>query len=234
MVKALAIFALLTAAGAGAAPMPTVLELFTSQGCSSCPPADQLLGELAKRPDVIALAYHVDYWNQLGWTDRFSSSDFTKRQRAYAAKMGSPNVYTPQMVVNGAKDVVGSDRAEVMAALAGRRDGQTLGLSQAEGKLTIELAAGEAAEILLVAYAREAETKVARGENAGRSLREYDIVRALRPLGSWDGAARRISVDLAGLPADCSDLAVLLQKADGRIIGAATAGVVLPSPPAKL
>src|SRR5271165_1705051 len=100
MVKSLpAIALLMTAAAAGAAPVPTVVELFTSQGCSSCPPADQLLGELAKRPDVIALAYHVDYWNQLGWTDRFSASDFTKRQRAYARKMGSSNVYTPQMVV---------------------------------------------------------------------------------------------------------------------------------------
>jgi hypothetical protein len=220
------------AANTGAAPVPAVVELFTSQGCSSCPPADQLLGELAKRPEIIALAYHVDYWDGLGWHDRFSSSDATARQRAYARKMGSPNVYTPQMVVDGITDMVGSDRAQVTAALKGGRDGILPQIAVADGNMTIGLAAGEAAEVTLVAYAREAETKVARGENAGKSLREYDIVRAIRSLGSWDGQPRQFSFDLKTLPPDCSDVAVLLQKENGRMIGAATASVGAAPPPA--
>jgi len=222
----------LAASGAGAATMPVVVELFTSQGCSSCPPADQLLGELAKRPDVIALAYHVDYWDQLGWHDRFSSSDATGRQRAYARKLGADNIYTPQMVVDGTLDLVGSDRSQVMAALKGRREGVAPAISQADGKLKIDVPAGEGGEVTLVAYSREAETKVARGENAGKSLKEYDIVRAIRNLGSWDGTARQFSLDLAALPPDCSDVAVLLQKDSGKMTGAATASVGAPPPPA--
>jgi hypothetical protein len=100
---------------------PAVVELFTSQGCSSCPPADKLLGELARRSDVLTLAYHVDYWNNLGWKDPFASADATRRQRRYAGALGLSGIYTPQMVVDGAIDAVGSDRRAVEAALAGQR-----------------------------------------------------------------------------------------------------------------
>jgi hypothetical protein len=210
---------------ATAAPVPAVIELFTSQGCSSCPPADQLLGELAQRQDVIALAYHVDYWDNLGWRDRFSLGDATSRQRAYARALALSSVYTPQMVVDGTRDVVGSDRGQVMAALSGRRDGIVPAVAAAGNQLTISLAAQEKplnASVILVGYAREAQTKVARGENAGRSLREFGIVREIRDLGRWDGAERQFKVDLAGLPGDCSDVAVLLQQGPtGRMVGAA-------------
>ena len=210
---------------ARAEPMPAVAELFTSQGCSSCPPADQLLGELATRTDVIALAYHVDYWDALGWRDRFSLGDATARQRAYARSLALANVYTPQMVVDGTRDVVGSDRTEVLAALAGKRDGIVPVLAAGNGALTVEMppqAGGFDATVTLVGFVRSAETKVARGENAGRVLREFAIVRAIYDLGGWNGAARRFSFALSRLPPDCSDVAVLVQKgAQGRMIGAA-------------
>jgi len=217
---------------ARAEPMPAVAELFTSQGCSSCPPADQLLGELATRTDVIALAYHVDYWDALGWRDRFSLEAATARQRAYARSLALANVYTPQMVVDGTRDVVGSDRTEVLAALAGKRDGIVPVLAAGNGALTVEMppqagemppqAGGFDATVTLVGFVRSAETKVARGENAGRLLREFAIVRAIYDLGGWNGAARRFSFALSRLPPDCSDVAVLVQKgAQGRMIGAA-------------
>jgi hypothetical protein len=235
----LPLICLLVPLAAAAAPVPAVVELFTSQGCSSCPPADRLLGELAGRTDVIALAYHVDYWNNLGWHDRFSFADATARQRAYARALALSSVYTPQMVVDGARDVVGSDRAEVMAALAGKRDGVAPALAAADGRLTVSLPAlegGADAAVTLVGFAREAETKVARGENAGRTLREFDIVRAVHSLGSWDGAARQFRFDLSRLPPDCSDVAVLVQRGgNGPMVGAATlplsASAAAPPPP---
>jgi len=222
MKASLLIFLLVTPVAA--APMPAVVELFTAQGCSSCPPADQLLGELAGRSDVLALAYHVDYWDRLGWTDRFSSADATARQRLYAKSMGLGSIYTPQMVVDGDKDLIGSDRPAVLAALKGARDGIVPAIRNENGHLHVALPASGAlsAELTLVAFQREAETKVARGENAGKTLREFAIVRSARSLGSWDGAAKDIDVDLAALPPGCSDAAILIQKSKaGAVIGAA-------------
>ena len=214
---------------AHADPRPAVVELFTSQGCSSCPPADALLGELARRPDVIALAFHVDYWDRLGWADPFASPAATARQRDYARALALPTVYTPQMVVDGATDVVGSDRAAVVAALAGRRDGVAVHVARADGRLTVAIGAADAgapAEVTVIAYSRQAETKVARGENAGRTLTEFAIVRAVRPLGLWDGAAKVFAVDLSSLPDSATMAAVLVQGAgQGPVIGAAAAAL---------
>jgi len=217
---------LLLGGAASAEPMPVVVELFTSQGCSSCPPADRLLGELAGRPDVIALAYHIDYWDRLGWKDPFSLPTATARQQAYARAMALRTVYTPQMVVDGVTDVVGSDRPAVLAALEGKRDGLPIHLSRANGRLVIELGArtgGVPGEITVVAYGGEAETKVGRGENAGRTLKEYSIVRTVTSLGRWDGAAKAVSLDLASMPESATMAAVLVQDAgQGRMVGAAT------------
>ena len=206
-------------------PTPVVVELFTSQGCESCPPADRLLGELAQRPDVIALAYHVDYWDHLGWKDRFGLPEATARQRAYARALTLSGVYTPQMVIDGATDVVGSDRPGVLAALGARRDGVPVRLSRADGRLVIALGpmkdAGPA-EITVVSYSREAETTVTRGENAGRTLKEYSIVRSVQPLGRWDGGAKRLSLDLSSLPDSATMAAVLVQgDGEGPMLGAA-------------
>lgn len=214
---------LLLGGAARAEPMPVVVELFTSQGCSSCPPADRLLGELAKRPGLITLAYHIDYWDRLGWKDPFSLKAATSRQNAYAHRLNLQTIYTPQMVIQGTNDVVGFDRPAVLAALESKRDGLPLRLSRANGKLMIELGAGAPAEITVVAYSGESETRVARGENAGRILKDHSIVRAIYPLGNWDGSAKTISLDLSPVPNNATMAAVLIQgSGQGQMLGAAT------------
>jgi hypothetical protein len=204
---------------ARAATTPAVLELFTSQGCSSCPPADALLGQLARQPGVIALAWHVDYWNGLGWHDPYSSPTATQRQQRYAAALHD-DVYTPALVVNGARMVVGSDSAGAQAAIhaAGgfavpvrlRRDG-----AAAIAEIG---AAGQRVSALLASYDPQRATAIGAGENGGRQLIEYHIVRDATPLGAWDGAARRIV-----LPAIESGrgTVLLLQSDDLQIRGAA-------------
>ena len=162
---------------ARAAGGPAVLELFTSQGCSSCPPADAYLGELAKRPDVIALAWHVDYWNNLGWKDPYASRQWTDRQRGYANHLKG-EVYTPALVVNGSAMVVGSDRRAVAQALASTQAPMAVTLRRTATGLEVQASAWPAgASAMLVAYDPESATSVAAGENAGRHLKEYRIVR---------------------------------------------------------
>jgi hypothetical protein len=208
---------LLVSASVRAEP-PAVVELFTSQGCSSCPPADKLLGELSQRSDVIALAYHVDYWDNLGWKDLFSTREATARQHVYGRSLSLSSVYTPQMVIDGHFDVVGSDRSEVFRALTKPRNAITLTASAKDGKLQFELpktALHGNAEITLVCYSSAAETKIARGENAGKTLREFSIVRSIQSLGRWDGTLKQITVDLSSLPSD-TDRAALLVQAEGQ------------------
>ncbi|KIM00351.1 hypothetical protein CCC_01506 [Paramagnetospirillum magnetotacticum MS-1] len=214
---------LVLGSAARAEPMPVVVELFTSQGCSSCPPADRLLGELAGRPGVIALAYHIDYWDRLGWKDPFSLPAATARQNAYTRALNLQNLYTPQMVIGGKTDVVGFDRPAVLAAMQGKGDGVPIHLSRADGKLLIELGAGRAGEITVLAYSGETETRVARGENAGRVLKDHAIVRAVYPMGQWDGTAKSLSLNLASVPDSATIAAVLVQSAgQGPMQGAAT------------
>lgn len=208
---------------------PAVVELFTSQGCSSCPPADAFLGELAQGGHVLALAYHVDYWDNLGWKDPFASASGTQRQRLYGRALGLSGIYTPQMVVDGHADAVGSDRSAVGAALAGARQGPAIGLVPEGGKLTVSVAAqkgGIPAEVLLVAYLDQAKTKVQRGENAGRSLTEYAIVRGVYPLGRWTGEPASYTIDLSTVASDATHAAVLVQiPGPGAIVGAASARI---------
>jgi hypothetical protein len=197
---------------------PVAIELFTSQGCSSCPPADRLLGELARDPSVIALAWHVDYWNGLGWHDPFSSRLATDRQRAYADQLGE-EVYTPALVVGGARIVVGSDSGAVRSAIQAAPPAAvpvTL-VADAAGLAAEVGAAGLPVSALMVFYEPQHLTDVGRGENGGRQLHEYRIVRSATPLGSWDGTARRLSLPPAppGMGA-----AVLVQGVDLRVLGA--------------
>ena len=226
--------ATLLALPALAEPRPVVVELFTSQGCSSCPPAEELLGELSKRSDVIALAFHVDYWDRLGWRDRFGLAEASARQRAYAQALGLHSIYTPQMVVDGVADIIGSDQPRVMAAVGGRRDGIPIEVAIKDGHLTVDIPAGPpeiAAEVTLVTFTTQAETQVAHGENAGRTLSEYAIVRNVRPLGMWTGHAAEFSVPSDSLPADASGAAILLQRTGSRQIIGATS-LALRKPPA--
>jgi hypothetical protein len=226
---ALALFASNAAplhAGAAEAAAPVVVELFTSQGCSSCPPADALLGELAQRRDVIALAFHIDYWDYIGWKDPFASPDFTRRQRGYAGALGLRTVYTPQMVIDGRADVVGSHRAQVeeLVRQSSSVPKLALKLEAADGKTRLILPDAHferPAAIWLAIYDREERTAVRRGENAGQTLSDYNIVRELREVATWDGSAQVIELDLADATADGMGGAVLIQsEGQGQIIGA--------------
>lgn len=209
-----------------AAPRPLVLELFTSEGCSSCPPAEAYVGELASRSDVLPLAFHVDYWDDLGWRDRFELSQATTRQREYSRTLRLRNVYTPQFILDGRVDLVGSNRSAVGKALEEPRDGAPVTLTVNDGEIHVKLESSELAqrcEVILVSYLRKAVTSIGRGENAGRSLEEYNIVRSMRSLGRWDGSAHDFSAPLTALPLDATDVAVLVQvTGQGAILGAAT------------
>jgi hypothetical protein len=202
-----------------AAPRPVVLELFTSQGCSSCPPADALLGTLARRPEVIALAWHVDYWDHLGWRDPYASRSATERQRAYAARLEG-EVFTPALVVNGGRLLIGSQRAAIEAAIAEAPAlPVAVTLRRAEAGLTATVAAASGpVRVLRVGYDPELVTSVAAGENHGAKLREYRVVREIEPLAEWDGAPRALPIQPAGAG---RGQVILVQAADLRILGAA-------------
>ncbi len=217
---------LLASVSASAQPQsrPVVVELFTSQGCSSCPPADAFLADLARsRPDVLALGYHVTYWNSLGWRDPYSLDAATQRQRHYARLLSLDNIYTPQMVVDGRRDVVGSNRRAAVAAIqaAGTQArGPALRLTHGGGEVTLDVGAGTGRGALwLVGYDPEHRTAVGRGENGGRTLLEANIVREIADVGGWTGAPVHLSLT----PPKGKLLAIILQGEDGGIIGAARA-----------
>jgi hypothetical protein len=202
---------------------PVVLELFTSQGCSSCPPADRLVAELARtRPDLLPLTFHVTYWNNLGWEDPFSFSAATDRQRDYVGRSISPEAYTPALVVDGLHDVVGSDTVAVQAVLA-TAEAQAQTTAPVELKrdgtgLKIIIGAGEGkGQVLLLGFDREHQTQVGSGENGGRTLIEANIVRSMSVTGTWTGEQMHVN---ASLPAG-EDFAVMVQARNGRILGAA-------------
>src|SRR5579863_8527678 len=215
----LAALATIAAPTARAATSPVVLELFTSQSCSSCPPADALLGKLAQRPDVIALAWHVDYWNHLGWLDKYSSKLATARQQAYARQLDS-EVFTPALIINGANVVVGSDRSAVERAIlttAPLPVPVTLNRSANDMMVNIGALPGRL-RALSILYDPQHSTDVGGGENQGSQLREYNIVRQVDVLGEWDSAPRSFTAPLAGAG---QGQAILVQSADLRVVGAA-------------
>jgi hypothetical protein len=201
---------------------PVVVELFTSQGCSSCPPADALVATLARtRPDVLALTFHVTYWNNLGWHDPFSFAGATDRQRHYVALAVSPQIYTPAMVVDGRWDVIGSDGPAVAAALAQAaataRNAAPVAVTRAGNTLTISIGPGTGrGAVVLIGYDRQHQTQIARGENGGRTLTEANIVRSMRVAGSWTGGAVQFT---AAMP-DGETAAVIVQAEDGSVLGA--------------
>jgi hypothetical protein len=214
---------------AAAAPR-AVVELFTSQGCSSCVEADAYLAELAKRDDVLAISLHVDYWDYLGWQDTLASPEHSDRQRDYATVLGTRR-YTPQMVVNGSADFVGSDRAAVEAAIAKSSLSVPVTLRHGDGKLRIEVAAlplpaSRPATIWLVLLTSEAEVAISRGENAGSTIDYYNVARAVRPIGMWDGDTVKITLPEHEIMGDGVDSCAILVQEDrsdgpGAILGAA-------------
>ncbi|MFV0492583.1 MAG: DUF1223 domain-containing protein [Pseudorhodobacter sp.] len=175
-------------------PAPVVVELYTAQGCSSCPPADTLLGQLADDPRIIALALHVDYWDYLGWKDKFADPKFTKRQKAYAKAVKDRMIYTPQMIIQGQDRVVGSRPEEVDAAISGqlgRESGVTLHLSRDEGGILIRAAASPPPEnplwVQLIRFRPEEQVAIKKGENAGMKMTYRNIVTSWQRLGEWKG-----------------------------------------------
>ena len=200
---------------------PVVVELFTSQACSSCPPADALLVELASQPGVLALDFHVDYWNGPGWHDPFSQHGFTLRQQAYASTLADHEVYTPELVVGGGQGVVGTDVGAVRQALAAASASPQVPLTlRREGVgLSVEAGGGGGqATLWLVGYDPHHTTHVGGGENGGRTLVEANVVRSMTSIAAWSGTPlhRQVAVP------EGEAAAALLQAADGTIIGAVT------------
>ncbi|MDU9003582.1 DUF1223 domain-containing protein [Sedimentitalea todarodis] len=206
-----------------------VVELFTSQGCASCPPADAILHGLSEQDDVIALALHVDYWDYIGWKDRYALASHTKRQRGYAHKAGRDMIYTPQMIVNGIDDVVGAHADEVaeiierekstpaVATLTADRSGSQLSIHAAPvakplaGPITVQV----------VRYAPLKTAQITRGENAGHELDYANVVEDWILLGEWDGAGPyQAQTELDG---DLPTVVLLQYAGPGAIVAAARA-----------
>jgi hypothetical protein len=211
---------------------PVVVELYTSQGCNSCPPADAFMGELVRQPGVIALSFHVDYWNYLGWHDPFSNKKFTYRQKEYAMSLRQTGVYTPQMVIQGKRGEVGSDRKSVTQAIAEARKaklGVTVLLEKLGGgklRATVSAAAeAKGASVYLALFDRRHATKIPRGENEGKTLTNYHVVREWKKLGQFEGEKAEFSITAAGEKGEKRSGAVVIvqQGKGGPILGAAIA-----------
>src|SRR6185312_3360715 len=208
-----------------------VLELFTSQGCSSCPQADLKFNELGKNPELITLAYHVDYWDYIGWTDTFGAKAYSDLQKTYAQSWGSSRIYTPELVVNGAKGVVGSRDKEVTEAIGAASLSLPVGLNVGDSMLDVTVgpqAGGGDAMVWLVTFKDHAQVAIQRGENAGKTVDYTQIVTGRQMLGMWDPAAgTHLKLPLSDLKADGSNGAVILVQAEtnglpGPILGAAS------------
>lgn len=222
----LAVAAGLSATSANAGDRPVVIELYTSQGCSSCPPADALLNELAGRDDVIALAMHVDYWDYIGWKDEFADPSHTTRQRAYSRVAGKRTIYTPQMIVGGQDHIVGTKPmklADLLNAHKARPNPADVTLKREGDRIRISATAQgrmpSQSIVQLVVYTPDATVSVRRGENAGRKLDYHNIVRQWVTVGEWDGTGTYNAT--VRVPRDAS-VAVLVQQAGhGPMLGAA-------------
>jgi hypothetical protein len=222
-----------------------VIELFTSQGCSSCPPADRLMGELAKDPSLVTMSLPVDYWDYLGWKDTLALQGHSNRERAYANARGDREVYTPQVVVNGVVHVLGSDKAAIEKAIAQtRRDAAPLTVpvtvSVADGTVTVKVPAGadnnnNSGEVWLCPVTAKAQVAIGRGENSGHTMNYYNVVRRWVKLGDWHGQAQTYTLPVSKIPdadfslKDVDHLAVVVQSGGaakpGLMLGAATASL---------
>lgn len=240
-VGALAILAALVLARPGGAespkptvPLNTAIELFTSQGCSSCPPADKLLAELGKKPGIVALSFSVDYWNYLGWQDTLSKPAHSERQRNYARTRGDGKVYTPQVVVNGLNHVNGSNEAAIEMAMRNAAESLKhvkvpVSLHDEAGTLVIDIGAApeksdrREATIWLVVAKKLETVSITRGENRGRTLSYFHPVRELMPVGMWKGVAMTLKLPLKELETRGGDCLIALVQVEnaGPILGIA-------------
>jgi hypothetical protein len=214
-----------------------VVELFTSQGCSSCPPADRILGELAKDPSVIALSMPIDYWDYLGWKDTLADARFSARQKAYSQVRGDREVYTPQVVVNGSVHVIGSDRGRIEGAIDATRKANgvmsvPVTMTQVGKQLNVSVAASgkglatTRGEVWICSISKEVPIAIRRGENSGREVTYHNVVRNLVKVGDWDGGSGSWTVPLENVVHEGIDAAaVYLQDGSrdrpGPMLGAA-------------
>ncbi|HYM34414.1 MAG TPA: DUF1223 domain-containing protein [Steroidobacteraceae bacterium] len=201
---------------------PVVVELFTSQGCSSCPPANANLAAIANRPDVLALSFGVTYWDYLGWKDTFAKPEFTARQVGYERGLGHSGPFTPQIVVNGSSDTVGNELGEVQRLVStARLDGPQINLDGSTVSIS-STASAIGADVWLVRYEpRTIEVSVARGENEGVTLPHRNVVRELTRLGTWSG--KLVSFKIPPAPSGLAT-AILVQRPNGGAILAAYKG----------
>jgi hypothetical protein len=212
---------------ASAGPPKAVLELFTSQGCSSCPKADKLAAEFARDKDLLVLTFPVDYWDYLGWKDTLGSAAHSARQRAYAMVRGDRKVFTPQMVVNGRTQCKGSDRAEIEAAIGNTASETALfpvsaTIVEANGQIEVEVpeSAPKESEVWLVAVASERTVEIDAGENKSRTVSYTNVVRQMTRLGAFTGKAVHFTVPRAdAVPADADRFLVLVQDGSGSMPG---------------
>jgi hypothetical protein len=215
-----------------------VIELFTSQGCSSCPPADQLLGELTSDASLIAVSVPVDYWDYLGWKDTLADPHNTARQKAYAHARGDGQVYTPQVVVNGTLHALGSDKAAIELAIAASRKNGAMSLlptlTVGEGRLNVTVPdlvdARAGGEVWLVGVVKAATIAIARGENKGRTITYHNVARRWIKLGDWTGKASSWSIPVQTFKAaNVDEAAVLVQggtvEKPKAILGATLAAI---------
>ena len=212
---------------------PTVVELFTSQGCSSCPPADAILGTLKKRDDVIALTFPVDYWDYLGWKDTLASPMYSKRQRNYARARADRQVYTPQMVMNGRIHVVGNRPGAIDKAIQSveKDNGVTISMTTQGDAIKVmarsdsgtPVISGEKATLWLVLFSGEETVKIGRGENSGDTITYHNVVRQITPIGMWEGKPISIKLPKDQFVASGYDGCVIILQRDGNreIIAAA-------------
>lgn len=217
------VLALMTGSGLAVAESAhqkgVVVELFTSQGCSSCPPADKFLGELVRNSDVLGLSFSVTYWDYIGWKDVFASEANDARQDAYREQLRSRYVYTPQMVIGGVEHAVGSDRSSVEALIrkhAATMQRLPLRWSFEGGQLNITLPASKAdATLWLFDLDHEKNIDIRRGENKGKVVTYHNIVRNIRSLGHWDGNEKTIRLDLADIRAQGREGCALVVQEQG-------------------
>lgn len=210
-----------------------VVELFTSQGCSSCPPADKVLGELSKDPSVIALSLPIDYWDYLGWKDTLADARFTARQKAYSHMRGDRGVYTPQAVVNGTTNVLGSDRAGIETAANHTRSADgvmsvPVMITQSGSQIKVSVAeyGGKSGEVWICAVSKAVPITIARGENRGQRVIYHNVVRNMLKVGDWNGKAGSWTVPLENISRDGVDAAVVYvqdgnRDRPGAMLGAA-------------
>jgi hypothetical protein len=223
---ALGVCAIVAIVGPVRANPRAVVELFTSQGCSSCPPADKIIGDLAKDPSIIALSMPIDYWDYLGWKDTLADSRFSARQRAYSHMRGDRDVYTPQAVINGSAHVVGSDRAGIEGAISDTKKAEgvmsvPVSMTITGKQINVSVAASQdpavtRGEVWICSVSKAVPIAIERGENRGREITYHNVVRNLLKVGDWTGIPANWTVPLENISREGVDAAAVYVQDGNR------------------